>query len=97
MQAGVDVLASGQDSPATGEAAKAAGLPFVGYDSDQSENFPDIWLTASLYDWGPYYPQRVEAAADGTWETGSYYGGIADGFVRLAPFGDARHRRRPRP
>lgn len=87
VQAGVDVLASGQDSPATGEAAKAAGIPFVGYDSDQSANFPDIWLTASLYDWGPYYLDRVEAAADGTWETGEYYGSISDGFVHLAPFG----------
>jgi basic membrane protein A len=88
VQAGVDVLASGQDSPASGEAAQAAGLPFVGYDSDQSENFADIWLTASLYDWGPYYLERVQAAADGSWETGAYYGGIEDGFVRLAPFGE---------
>lgn len=88
VQAGVDVIASGQDSPATGEAAQAAGLPFVGYDSDQSENFPEIWLTASLYNWGPYYLERVQAAADGSWETGEYYGGIADGFVSLAPFGD---------
>ena len=87
VQSGVDVLASGQDSPATGEAAKAADLPFVGYDSDQSANFPDIWLTASLYDWGPYYLDRVEAAADGSWKTGQYYGGIGDGLVHLAPFG----------
>ena len=70
-----------------GEAAKAADLPFVGYDSDQSANFPDIWLTASLYNWGPYYTERVQAAADGSWKTGAYYGGIEDGFVHLAPFG----------
>jgi basic membrane protein A len=87
VQAGVDVLASGQDSPATGEAAKAAGLPFVGYDSDQSQNFPDNWLTASLYNWGPYYTERVQAAADGSWKAGSYYGGVGDDFVSLAPFG----------
>lgn len=87
VAAGVDVLVSGQDSPATGEAAKAAGLDFVGYDSDQSTNFPDEWLTASLYDWGPYYLERVKAAADGSWKTGEYYGGITDGFVHLAPFG----------
>ncbi|MDQ2648463.1 MAG: BMP family ABC transporter substrate-binding protein [Actinomycetota bacterium] len=88
VQSGVDVLVSGQDSPATGEAAKAADIPFVGYDSDQSANFPGQWLTASLYDWGPYYLGRVEAAADGSWETGSYYGGIADGLVHLAPYGE---------
>ena len=85
---GVDAIASGQDSPASGEAASEKGLPFVGYDSDQSENLSDVWLTASLYNWGPYYTDRVKAVADGTWETGSYYGGIADGFVTLAPFGD---------
>jgi basic membrane protein A len=84
---GVDAIASGQDSPASGEAAKAKGLPFVGYDSDQSKNLGDVWLTASLYDWGPYYIERVKAVADGSWKTGEYYGGIDDGFVHLAPFG----------
>ncbi len=84
---GVNAIASGQDSPASGEAAKAKNLPFVGYDSDQSENLGDIWLTASLYHWGPYYTKRVKAVADGTWKTGAYYGGIEDGFVSLAPFG----------
>lgn len=85
---GVDVIASGQDSPASGEAAMAANLPFVGYDSDQSENLSEIWLTASLYHWGPYYTKRIEAIADGSWETGEYYGDITDGFVSLAPYGD---------
>lgn len=84
---GVDAIASGQDSPASGEAAKEADLPFVGYDSDQSENLGDIWLTASLYHWGPYYTERVKAVADDSWETGAYYGGISDGFVSIAPFG----------
>lgn len=84
---GVDAIASGQDSPASGEAASEADLPFVGYDSDQSENLGDIWLTASLYNWGGYYTDRVQAVADGTWETGAYYGGIEDGLVSLAPFG----------
>ncbi len=84
---GVDAIASGQDSPASGEAASEKDLPFVGYDSDQSENLGDIWLTASLYHWGPYYTERVKAVADGTWESGAYYGGIDDDFVSLAPFG----------
>jgi basic membrane protein A len=85
---GVDAIASGQDSPASGEAALEKGLPFVGYDSDQSENLSEIWLTASLYNWGPYYTKRVQEVADGSWKTGEYYGSIADGFVSLAPFGD---------
>lgn len=87
IDAGVKAIASGQDSPASGEAAKANNLPFVGYDSDQSKNLADVWLTASLYHWGPYYESRVKAVADGTWKTDQYYGGIKDGFVSLAPFG----------
>ena len=84
---GADVIASGGDSPAPGEAAKAAGVAWTGYDSDQSEKFPDEWLTAAIYDWGPYYTRQVQATIDGTWEPASYYGNMEDGFTDIAPFG----------
>jgi basic membrane lipoprotein Med (substrate-binding protein (PBP1-ABC) superfamily) len=85
---GVDVLGQGCDSPATGEAAKAAGsVKWTGYDSDQTSFAPDQWLTATVYHWGPYELTRVKAAMDGTWKSGSYWGGLNDGFVDIAPFG----------
>src|SRR4051794_19945906 len=87
ITSGADVIASGGDSPAPGEAAKAAGVAWTGYDSDQSANFPDEWLTAAVYNWGPYYLQQVKAVADGTWGPDAYYGSIADGFTDIAPFG----------
>ncbi|HEY3194135.1 MAG TPA: BMP family ABC transporter substrate-binding protein [Candidatus Dormibacteraeota bacterium] len=87
IQLGVDVLGQGQDSPATGEAAKAHGLKWCGYDSDQQSFAPDQWLTGTVYHWGPYELTRVQAAMDGTWKSGSYYGSLKDGFVDLAPFG----------
>ena len=31
---------------------------------------PKQWLTAAVYDWGPYYLRRVKAAMNGTWKTG---------------------------
>lgn len=86
---GVDAIGQGQDSPATGEAAKALGIKWSGYDSDQTQFAPDIWLTGTLYNWGPYYAKRVQAAIDGTWKTSSYYGNLADGFVDIAPFGSS--------
>jgi basic membrane protein A len=85
--AGVDAIGQGQDSPATGEAAKAVGVKWSGYDSDQTQFAPDIWLTATVYNWGPYYAKRIQAALDGSWKSASYYGGLADGFVDIAPFG----------
>ena len=84
---GADVVGQNVDSPATGKVAEAKGVGWVGYDSDASAAAPKAYLTAAVYDWGPYYVSRVKAAMDGTWKTGSYYGNLADGFVQLAPFG----------
>jgi len=84
---GVDAIGQGQDSPATGDAAKAKGIPWSGYDSDQSSYAPDVWLTGTVYHWGPYYARQVKAARDGTWKSDNYYGSIADGMIGLAPFG----------
>lgn len=87
VAAGVDVLGDGQDSPTTGQVAAAAGLKWTGYDSDQTSFAPDSWLTATTYNWGPYYTQEVQAAMDGSWKSHFYYGGFADGFIVMAPFG----------
>ena len=62
------------DSPATGQDAESAGLPWVGYDSDARKFAPKQWLTAAVYNWGPYYLKRIKAAMNGTWKTGFYYG-----------------------
>jgi Uncharacterized ABC-type transport system, periplasmic component/surface lipoprotein len=85
--AGVDVLGDGQDSPTTGQVAAAGGLKWTGYDSDQTSFAPDVWLTATTYNWGPYYINEVQAAMNGTWKSQFYYGGLKDGFVVMAPFG----------
>src|SRR5690242_4096851 len=84
---GACVLGQNVDSPATGQLAESVGIPWVGYDSDASKFAPKSWLTASVYNWGKYYLQRVKAAMAGTWKSGFYYGTIKDGFTGLAPFG----------
>ena len=85
--AGADVLGQNVDSPATGQFAESVGIPWVGYDANAKKFAPKSWLTAALYNWGPYYLRRVQAAMDGTWKSGFYYGSIKDGFTKLAPFG----------
>lgn len=87
ISGGADVIASGGDSPAPGDAAKAAKVAWTGYDSDQSANYADVWLTAAVYDWGKYYTKEVQGVIDGSWKKGDYYGNIADGFTSLAPYG----------
>ena len=85
--AGADVLGQNVDSPATGQFAESVSIPWVGYDSDAAKFAPKSWLTASVYNWGPYYLKRVKAAMAGTWKSGFYYGDINDGFTKLAPYG----------
>src|SRR5262245_8690141 len=85
--AGADVLGQNVDSPAAGVFAEKHGIPWVGYDSNAQKFAPKQWLTASVYNWGPYYVKRVRAAMNGTWKPGFYYGSIKDGFTGLAPFG----------
>jgi basic membrane protein A len=87
VAAGADVLGQNVDSPATGQYAESKGVPWVGYDSDAHTFAPKQWLTAAVYNWGPYYLRRVKAAMNGTWKTGFYYGSIKDGFTGLAPYG----------
>ena len=87
VAAGVDVLADGQDSPTTGQVAEAHGLKWTGYDSNQESFAPKAWLTATTYNWGPYYIMEVKAAMNGTWKSHFWYGSLADHFVIMAPFG----------
>jgi basic membrane protein A len=87
VAAGVDAIGMNVDSPASGVYAEKVGVPWVGYDSDASKFAPTQWLTASVYNWGPYYLRRIKAAIAGTWKPGFYYGSINDGFTKLAPYG----------
>src|SRR4051812_15738939 len=87
VAAGVDVLGQNVDSPAAGQYAESVGKPWVGYDSDAKQFAPKSWLTASVYNWGPYYLKRVKAGMAGTWKSGFYYGSIKDGFTKIAPYG----------
>jgi basic membrane protein A and related proteins len=88
LDAGADVLGQHQDSPATGQAAAEAGAAWTGYNSDLERFAPEAWLTSTVWNWAPYYIDRVRAVMDGTWAPESYYGDMAGGMVDLAPFGE---------
>src|SRR6266576_1244853 len=84
---GADVLGQNVDSPAAGQFAEKKGIPWVGYDSDARKFAPKQWLTAAIYNWGPYYLRKTNAAMNGTWKTNFYYGNLKDKMVGLAPYG----------
>src|SRR3954468_17885732 len=58
--AGADVLGQNVDSPSAGQYSESAGIPWVGYDSNAQKFAKNSWLTAAVYNWGPYYTKRVK-------------------------------------
>ena len=86
LDVGCDIIAQHQDTTEPQKAAQERGALSIGYDSDMSQFVGDTVLTGPMWNWGPYYVERVKAVMDGTWETHQYWGDMNDGIVALAPF-----------
>ncbi|MFN0094838.1 MAG: BMP family ABC transporter substrate-binding protein [Dehalococcoidia bacterium] len=87
---GVDVLNQHQDCPGAGiQAAEKAGMFAVGYHVDGAKFAPNGWITAATWDWTKLFVNLVNEVRAGTYKVGQIRQSIADGTVKLAPFGKA--------
>ena len=84
---GADVLTNHSGSTAVAQAAEARRVAFVAYQSDMRRIAPHAQLTAVVGDWGGHYTRTAQAVLAGTWTPRQVWGGMRDGFVRLAPLG----------
>lgn len=88
----IDVITQHQDCTKTIiETAERNGVMSVGYHADASSLAPNGWITGSMWDWGNLYTEIVTSVEDGAWAgspfAGQYRTGVAEGAVKLAPFG----------
>lgn len=83
----VDVIAFHTGSTAVMAAAQERGKMAVAYHSDMRKIGPDAQIIAVTHQWGDYYTARVKAAMNGTWTSGSVWGGVKDGMIRVGNFG----------
>ena len=84
LETGADVLTQHQDSTATGIAAEAAGAKWISYNTAYGKDAaPEAFVTAPVWDWGPYYVSVVESIADGSFVPEAYWGGMETGLVSL--------------
>ena len=83
----VDVIAFHTGSTAVMAAAQERGKMAVAYHSDMRKIGPDAQIIAVTHQWGDYYTARVKAALAGGWKTGSVWGGVKDGMIRVGDFG----------
>lgn len=86
---GADILTHHTDSTAVVQTAEDRGVYAIGYHSDMSKYGPKAHLTAATHLWGGYYTKIAQAVLDGTWKSENIWGGIAQGMIKLAPFGPA--------
>ncbi|TNC50181.1 BMP family ABC transporter substrate-binding protein [Rubellimicrobium rubrum] len=90
IEQGVDVILQHTDSTAPQAAAQEAGNVFTfGQASDMEAFKPTPRISSIIDNWGPYYIQRIQAVLDGTWESQSFWGGIAEGEVLIGEITEA--------
>lgn len=82
---GCDVITQHQDTAGPQQAAEEAGKWSIGYNTDMAATAPKAYMTAPIWNWGPYYVEQVQAVMDGTWKSDNYWGGLETGIVNLAP------------
>ena len=83
----VDVIAFHTGSNAVMVAAQERGKMAVAYHSDMRRVAPDAQIVAVTHEWGNYYTQRAKAVLDESWKTGSVWGGVKEGMVKVDAFG----------
>lgn len=82
-----DVVAFHTGSTAVMAAAQERGKMAVAYHSDMRMVAPDAQIIAVTHQWGDYYTRRVKAVMDGSWKSGSVWGGVREGMIRVGDFG----------
>ncbi|MBL8389000.1 MAG: BMP family ABC transporter substrate-binding protein [Hydrogenophaga sp.] len=87
MNQGAEVLAFHTGSNAVMVAAQERGKLAVAYHSDMRKVAPDAQVVAVTHQWGDYYTRRVKAVMDGSWKSGSVWGGVREGMIRVEGFG----------
>jgi basic membrane protein A len=85
LDKGADVIAQHQDTAGPQQAAEEKNAFSIGYNTDMKDMAPKAYMTAPIWNWGPYYVEQVQNVIDGTFEGHSYWGGTKDDVVKLAP------------
>ena len=86
---GIDVLAMHTDSVKPLEVAERRGIMSIGYNVDNSEYYPNTFLTAAIWDWENFYTPHILTCLQGKFEGHHYWESIESGMVSMAPLSAA--------
>jgi len=84
----IDVIAMHSDSIRALEIAEERGIWSIGYNVDNSDNFPKTFLTAPIWQWENYYEPYIRKCLQGKFKGENYWEGTSTGVVGLAKITD---------
>jgi simple sugar transport system substrate-binding protein len=82
---GADMLVHETDTAAANQAAEEKGVHVFCYNSDELKYAPKAQLGGTILTWGDYYTKVVSDVMAGTWKSGFIWGGLKEGFIKMAP------------
>jgi len=89
LDTGIDVITQHQDTTGPQIAAEEKGVWSIGYNSDMSKAAPNAYMTAPIWNWGPYYVDQLNKIIDGSWKSESAFlpmeADNAKSIIYLAP------------
>lgn len=83
----IDVITMHCNSLSPLAVADEHGIWSIGYNMDNSEKYPDSFLTAPVWNWENFFKPRILECLQGKFKGIHYWEGINTGVVALAPFG----------
>ena len=84
----IDVLTMHSDSLETVRIADERGITSIGYNVDNSEIYPETFLTAAVWDWEKYYTPNILKCLQGKFEGRNYWEGSDTGIIDTAPLSE---------
>lgn len=84
----IDVLAMHTDSLEALRIAEERSVMSIGYNVENSQDYPNTYLTAAVWDWENFYTSNILKCLQGKFVGNHYWEGIETGMVSLAPFTD---------
>lgn len=79
----VDVVTMHTDSLSPLETADKNGVWSIGYNCDNSDMFPDTYLTACVWEWDSYYREQIQACRQGKFHGEHTWLGYESGIMKL--------------
>lgn len=81
----VDILTMHCDTVAPLDIAEDQGIWSIGYNMDNSSDYPNSFLTAAVWNWEAFYTPQLLKCLQGKFTSEQYWEGVETGIISLSP------------